>query len=292
MKKILVTGAYGYIGSHTVKALAQHGFNVTALDNKKTVNDISKYANKIIISDITEKNYYGRFDHVVHLAGAISVEESETKPWKYINKNIIGTYNALDSSMHDFDDVKITFSSTATAFEPVSVYAQTKVLAEKLIREKANKYTIFRFFNVAGSDGEFTQTGKPTHLIRIAAETAAGKRPFIKINGTDWPTYDGTCVRDYIHVMDIVNGIMKSIYFPLNNEYDCLGSGIGYSVREVIDTMKRVSGIDFTVIEGLRREGDAASILIPKDTNNYCDATYSLEDMCRSAYQAELRRVG
>lgn len=288
MKKILVTGAYGYIGSHTVKALAQFGYNVTALDSKRTINDISKYANKIIISDITEKNYYGRFDHVVHLAGAISVEESEIKPWKYINKNIIGTHNALDSSMHDFDNIRITFSSTAAAFNPVSVYAQSKILAERLIREKANEYTIFRFFNVAGNDGEFRQTGKPTHLIRIAAEAAAGKRPYIQINGTDWDTYDGTCVRDYVHVMDVVSGIWSSINSPSENDYECMGSGKGYSVREVIDTMKKVSKVNFKVIEGPRRIGDAASILIPKNIDNYINPLYTLEEMCLSAYQAEL----
>lgn len=289
MKNILVTGAYGYIGSHTVKALVQAGFNVTALDNKVTINDISRYAHKIIIDDITLGSFwYGRFDHIVHLAGAISVEESETNPWKYINKNLVGTNTALSSSINHVDGINITFSSTAAAFTPVSVYAQTKLLAERLVRQKADKYTIFRFFNVAGSDGEFKQIGKATHLIRIAAEAAAGKRPFITINGTDWDTPDGTCLRDYIHVNDIVHGIVKSIYYPSNNEYDCLGSGEGYSVREVINTMKKVSGVDFLVKEGPRREGDAAVTLIPSNVEKYIDPTYSLEDMCLSAYKAEL----
>ena len=293
MKKILVTGAYGYIGSHTVKALSQHGYEVTALDNKVTFNDISKYVNKIFIDDITDMNYwYGRYDHVVHLAAAISVEESQFKPWKYINRNIIGTNNALHSTLHDFDNIKITFASTATAFNPVSVYAQTKLLAEKLIKEKAKHFTNIRFFNVAGSDGEFGQTGKPTHLIRIAAEAAAGKRPYIQINGTDWPTYDGTCVRDYIHVNDIVNGIIKSVEQPSNNDYDCLGSGKNYSVRDVIATMKSVTGNDFKVIEGPRREGDAAVITLPDNVVNFYEPAHTLEEMCLSAYEAELRRVG
>ena len=289
MKKILVTGAYGYIGSHTVKMLAQCGYHVTALDNKVTSNNIKQYAHKVIIDDITEGFFwYGRYDHVVHLAGAISVEESEQKPWKYVKKNLIGTRNALETSIHNLENINITFSSTAAAFTPVSVYAQTKLLAEKLVRQKADKYTIFRFFNVAGNDGEFKQMGKATHLIRIAAEAAAGKRPHIQINGTDWDTPDGTCIRDYVHVMDVVNGIEKSIQFPSNNEYDCIASGKGYSVREVINTMKKVSGVDFQVIEGPRRQGDAAVTLMPDNVEKYIDPYYSLEDMCLSAYKAEL----
>ena len=289
LKKVLVTGAYGYIGSHTVKALAERGYHVTALDKKATSNKIKRYAHQIIIDDIADSFlWYGRFDHIVHLAGAISVEESELKPWKYINRNINGTYNALNNSIHHVDGINITFASTAAAFTPVSVYAQTKLLAEKLIKQKADKYTIFRFFNVAGNDGEFKQVGKATHLIRIAAEAAAGKRPFIQINGTDWDTPDGTCVRDYVHVMDVVNGIEKSIQYPSNNDFDCIASGHGYSVREVINTMKKVSGVDFPVVEGPRREGDAPITLMPDNVEKYIDPYYTLEDMCLSAFKAEM----
>lgn len=287
MKKILVTGAYGYIGSHTVKFLAEHGYEVTALDSKVTTNNVKKYASRVIISDLTDTDYHGAFDHVVHLAGAISVEESEHKPWKYIDKNINGTYNILDD-IHYLKEVNFTFSSTAAAFDPVSVYAQTKLLAERLVRKKADKFTVFRFFNVAGNDGEFKQMGKATHLIRIAAEAAAGKRPYIQINGTDWDTPDGTCIRDYVHVLDVVHGIEKSIHYPSNKNYDCIASGNGYSVKEVIDTMKRVSGVDFQVVEGSRRGGDAQTILMPQGAEKYIDAYYSLEDMCLSAYKAEL----
>lgn len=287
--KILVTGAYGYIGSHTIKALAEHGYQVTALDTKVTSNDIKKYTQDIIIDDISKPLFwYGRFHHVVHLAGAISVEESETKPWKYVSRNIVSTRGALDKCHHYPDGINITLSSTASAFTPVSVYAQTKLLAEKLVSQTADNFTILRFFNVAGNDGEFKQIGKPTHLIRIAAEAAAGKRPFIKINGTDWNTPDGTCLRDYVHVLDVVNGIVKSIKEPSNKNYNCIASGKGYSVREVIDTMKRVSGVNFTVLEGPRRDGDADVILMPRDQENYVKPQYSLEDMCLSAYKMEL----
>jgi len=287
--KILVTGAYGYIGSHTVKKLVQLGHHVTALDNKVTSNNIKKYAHNIIIDDISKPLFwYGRYDHIVHLAGAISVEESENKPWKYVSRNIVSTQGALNDSLYYPDNINITLSSTASAFTPVSVYAQTKLLAEKIVRQTANNYTILRFFNVAGNDGEFKQIGKPTHLIRIAAEAAAGKRPFIQINGTDWNTPDGTCLRDYVHVLDVVNGIVKSINEPANNSYNCIASGKGYSVREVIETMKKVSKIDFKVIEGPRREGDADIILMPREQENYVVPQYSLEDMCLSAYNMEL----
>ena len=292
MKKVLVTGAYGYIGSHTVRVLAEHGYEVSGMDIDVSSNDISRYLSKqfpYYDRDVSEHNHYHQwFDCVVHLAGLISVEESVEKPWDYIKTNVYGTRNVINNYPSD----NIIFASTAAAFNPVSPYAQTKILAESLIKSYAKNYTIFRFFNVAGSNGEYSQIKKSTHLIRIAAEAAAGRRPFMQINGTDWDTPDGTCIRDYIHVLDVVNGIEKSIQYPSNSEYDCIASGKGYSVREVINTMKLVSGVNFQINEGPRRQGDTAVTLMPGNIEKYIDPYYSLEDMCLSAYKAELRRVG
>lgn len=289
MKKILVTGAYGYIGSHVCKILSEYGYDVHALDKSISENNISPYINRFICHNIkrhfssdTLLEMHSKYDAIVHLASLIDVEESMKYPEKYITNNINGTRNILDSIETD----NFIFASTAAAFTPISVYAQTKLLAEKLVQEKANRYTIFRFFNVAGNNGIFKQIGKSTHLIRIAAETAAGKRSSLQINGTNWDTDDGTCVRDYIHVMDIVNGIVKSIHFS-ENKIECIGSGIGYSVKQVINTMKKVSNIDFKVIDGLPREGDAAVTLLPNGVEKYIDPLYTLEDMCLSAFKAE-----
>jgi UDP-glucose 4-epimerase len=154
----------------------------------------------------------------------------------------------------------------------------------------ASSFTIFRFFNVAGNNGEFGQIGNATHLVRIAAQTAAGKRSHITINGTDWDTIDGTCVRDYVHVSDLVDGIVKAVDKPSNKPYECIGTGNNYSVRQVINTMKKVSGIDFKVIEGPRRDGDVPSITVPNGLiSDYIKCEKTLEDMCLSAYKIELR---
>lgn len=288
MKKILVTGACGYIGSHTVKALVEYGYEVYALDVKKSNNDIDRYlSDSVILKDVTHKDIagVGNFDSVVHLAGVIDVAESVQQPWLYSKVNVEGTFNTLVK----FNSDNFIFASTAAAFDPLSPYAQSKLLAESIVKAWGKNYTIFRFFNVAGSNGEFNEINQSTHLIKIAAEVAAGKRDSITINGTDWNTQDGTCVRDYIHVSDLVESIIQAVQTPSNRSYDCIGTGNGYSVKQVIDTMKEVSGVNFNVIEGSRRAGDVASLLIPQgEQSSYCSITRSLEDICLSSYQAEI----
>jgi len=297
MKKVLVTGAYGYIGSHVCKLLHQHGYDVHALDKAISTNDISPYISRFICHDIREPygdrtallDMHDKYDAVVHLASLISVEDSMIHPIRYIENNVIGTKKILSNVFTD----NVIFASTASAFNPVSTYAQTKLLGENLIRRYAPNYTIFRFYNVAGSGGEFSQIGKATHLIRIAAEAAAGKRDIITINGSDWDTEDGTCERDYVHVVDLSHGILKAIVKPSNKYYECTGTGTSYSVREVINVMREASKQFFKVEKGPRREGDVARIQLDSDQiSDYLDCRHNLYDMCKSAYEAELRRVG
>lgn len=290
MTKVLVTGCNGYIGSHVVKALAEAGCEVSGMDNKKSVNDVSKYLTCEFdyyhrdVSDHSHGHLY--YDVVIHLAGLISVEESTQNPWKYFTNNTEGTCNILTN----YEAENFIFASTAAAFNPISPYAQSKLMAESLVKTMANNYTIFRFFNVAGNNGEFRQIGDATHLIRIAAETAAGKRDHMKIYGNDWETRDGTCIRDYVHVMDLVECILKAIEVPANTDYECIGSGIGYTVNEVIDVMKDVSGINFNTEYAPRRPGDAAEILIPAhQKSKYFYGNRTLEQMCESAYKMELK---
>ena len=290
MIKVLVTGCNGYIGSHVVKALAEAGCEVSGMDNKKSVNDVSKYLTGEFdyyhrdVSDHSHGHLY--YDVVIHLAGLISVEESTQNPWKYYTNNTEGTCNILTN----YEAENFIFASTAAAFNPISPYAQSKLMAESLVKTMANNYTIFRFFNVAGNNGEFRQIGDATHLIRIAAETAAGKRDHMKIYGNDWETRDGTCIRDYVHVMDLVECILKAIEVPANTDYECIGSGIGYTVNEVIDVMKDVSGINFNTEYAPRRPGDAAEILIPAhQKSKYFYGNRTLEQMCESAYKMELK---
>ena len=292
MKKVLVTGACGYIGAHTVKALAQEGCIVDALDIKTSKNDITQYIRKFVRGDVTNNTvYWGRYDAVIHLAGLLSVEESVAFPTKYVHNNIIGTQSILKHAPTE----NFIFASTASAFSPyASPYAQTKLLCEGIIKEYAQEhkteFTIFRFFNVAGNNGEFNQIGESTHLIRVAAETAAGRRKFMNLYGTDWDTKDGTCVRDYIHVSDLVDGIIKAVHKPKNTDYECAGTGQGYTCLEVIDMMKKVSRKNFDVIESSRRNGDVAVSIISDDIkkSDYIDCNRSLHDICLSSYLAEI----
>jgi UDP-glucose 4-epimerase len=284
--KVLITGVTGYIGSHLAKVLFEAGHHVTGLDiewNKH--NNVMRYCHRILVKDVTKHICDEDYDVIVHLAGLIQVEESVSHPTKYYSTNLGGTVNMLRQNING--EPHFIFASTAGAFDPANPYARSKIAAEDVIKEKSKNYTIFRFFNVAGSDGMHRQVGRASHLIRIAAETAAGKRDFMSIYGEDYDTPDGTCVRDYIHVVDLVNAIRDTIkHGPFNTPYECIGSGKGYSVKEVVQTMKEVTGKDFQVKTSDRRDGDPASLAITNQFN-LLHPQYSLKDMCLSAYRIE-----
>jgi UDP-glucose 4-epimerase len=286
--KVLVTGSNGYIGSHVVKALKENGHWVEGWDiNYHTVrNDVSKYLNVFEELDITDRfNVHGTYDAVVHLAGRGSVPLSIKEPSEYYRVNTFGTSNLLDKVNTDH----FIFASTSSAWEMASPYARSKVAAEDIIKEKSNGYTNFRFFNASGTNGVFRQLGPATHLIRVAAMVAAGKLPKIDVFGLDYDTRDGSCIRDYIHVSDIADSIIRAIsYGPKNNPYECLGRNTGYSVLEVIDTMERVTGKTLQKNIAPRREGDAVSSVVD-ELSDYCKLTKTLEDMCLDQYKLELR---
>lgn len=288
--KVLITGVTGYIGSHLAKVLFEAGHHVVGLDIEwKKHNDVSRYCHRILIKDVTKHVCDEDYDVIVHLAGLIQVEESVAHPTKYYSTNLGGTVNMLRQNINS--EPHFIFASTAGAFDAQSPYARSKLAAEDVIKEKSKNYTIFRFFNVAGSDGMHRQVGRASHLIRIAAETAAGKRDYMSIYGEDYDTPDGSCVRDYIHVVDLVNAIRDTIkHGPFNTPYECIGSGKGYSVKEVVQAMKDVTGQDFTVKMAGRRDGDPASLAIDNQFN-LLHPQYQLKDMCLSAYNIEKRKV-
>lgn len=285
--KILVTGATGYIGSHVCRLLKQHGHHVTAWDINihGEYNDIRAYCDNFNHWDVT-KDVRGNFDAVVHLAGRSVVPDSLREPTEYYRVNVMGTANLLDRVETDH----ILFASTSSAWEMASPYARSKVAAEDVIKEKASGYTIFRFFNVSGTDGVNRQLGDPTHLIRVAAMVAAGKISDIKIFGTDYPTRDGTCIRDYIHVVDLASAIVKAVETgPQNTPYECLGSNHGYSVLEVLNVMEQVAGKKLNRILAPRREGDAVASVVDK-LSNFVTLTKSIEDMCLDQYKLEVTK--
>ena len=309
MKKALVTGGAGYIGHHLQKELKKNGYYVIVMDRKHPSQLMAtKYCDEYIRTDIRNYDHildeieYGKmfdddkfsFDIVFHLAGSIEVGESEEMPTYYYENNVSGTINIL-RLMKDYGCKNIVFSSSCAAEEPQSVYGQTKRMCEIILgdaKKEGVNSAILRYFNVAGADpdGEFGENHDPeTHLIpRILT------RNDFTVYGNDFPTPDGTCIRDYIHVSDLAEAHVKAAQFLNENKTSSifnLGSGTGYSVLDVITMVEEVTGINFEIFYSDRRPGDPAKLV---NTNtNYTEKVlgfkpkYGLKDIITTAYQWE-----
>lgn len=281
---ILVTGATGYIGSHLCKILFEQGHNITAWDINlyNEHNDIKSYA-KFQTVDVCNFATKHKFDAVVHLAGRVAVDESVRIPHEYYKTNIFGTANCLEN----IDTEHFLFAGTAASWDLASPYALSKVAAEDIIKQKAKGYTIFRFFNVSGTNTIHRQLGNGTHLIRMVAKVAAGKKEKLQIFGNDWDTKDGTCIRDFIHVQDLANAIANAINLgPTNTPYECLGTKNGYSVLDVVETMSHVTGKNIQIEFVDRRPGDIESSIVP-EVSTLLNVTKTLKDMCADQYELE-----
>ena len=290
MKKVLVSGGAGYIGSHVVKLLGEKGFDVLVYDNLSTGNRSSVLSGKLVEGDMLDidslRSVMSDFrpDAVMHFAAKIVVPESVKFPMKYYTNNVLGTLNVL-RAMKEFDVNKFIFSSTAAvygepeempinetmSFAPINPYGKSKAIVEEVLKDcsmsEGLKYIALRYFNVAGADpeGELGETKKDaTHLITMCVRTAAGKRDKLSIFGTDYPTSDGTCVRDYIHVMDLADAHILALEHLLSggesNVFNC-GYGKGYSVQEVVTEAKNATGVDFAVEYTERRAGDPPELV-------------------------------
>lgn len=290
---ILVTGGAGYIGSHSVLALQRAGYGVVVLDNlvhghREFVEDILQV--ELVVGDIGDRATLDKlfatynFAAVMHFAAYIAVGESVSNPAKYYHNNVSGTLTLLEA-MVAANVKKIVFCSTCSIYgtpkqvpmtedhlqAPINPYASSKWMVERMLADFDRAYDlrsiIFRFFNACGAnpEGLLGEDHDPeTHLIPLVLLTALGKRSSISIWGTDYPTPDGTCLRDYIHVSDLANAHILAIEYLLqggNSEVFNLGNGSGFSVRQVIETARQVTGRDIKVIECDRRPGDP-SILV------------------------------
>jgi UDP-glucose 4-epimerase len=288
---VLVTGGAGFIGSHMVLELLDAGEEVIVLDNLSTGFRwaVPRDA-QLVVGDIGDAELVrgllsrNKIDAIIHFAGSIVVPESVADPLGYYLNNTCKS-RALIQCAVEQQVAHFIFSSTAAVYgmpdvnpvaedarlQPISPYGSSKLMTEIMLRDTANahdlRYVALRYFNVAGADpyGRSGQsTPQATHLIKVASQTALGQRPYLELFGTDYPTPDGTCVRDYIHVSDLTNAHLAALeYLRQGGESQVMncGYGRGFSVLEVIDAVKRAANSDFAVRIGPRRPGDPAALV-------------------------------
>ncbi len=291
---ILVTGGAGYIGSHVVRQLTTSGRKVVVLDNLSTGFKDAVIGAELIEGDTGDKNLVKKLladhnvDTVMHFAAHTIVPESVSNPLKYYGNNTCCTRNLLEccsdagvkhfifsstAAVYGIPETDMTSEETPTA--PINPYGTSKLMSEMMLKDLSFatplRHVILRYFNVAGSnpEGEIGQsTEKATLLIKVACETALGKRDAIYVFGTDYDTKDGTGVRDYIHVEDLASAHIRALeYLEKGGEsstFNC-GYGHGYSVREVLDTVERVNGQKLNIIEEPRRAGDPPMLIAKAD---------------------------
>jgi UDP-glucose 4-epimerase len=292
---VLVTGGAGYIGSHMVYALVAAGERVVVLDNLTTGFDWAVSPEALLVTGETGDQalvaslikQHG-IEAIIHFAASIVVPDSVADPLGYYKNNTVNSRALIECAVQGGVQHFI-FSSTAAVYgnparvplteddtlDPMSPYGSSKLMTEIMLRDAGVahglKHVILRYFNVAGADPEL-RTGQSTkgatHLIKVAVETALGRRAKMDVFGTDYPTPDGTCVRDYIHVSDLTQAHLDALRYlrggGASATLNC-GYGRGFSVLDVIDTVKRVSGTDFRVDLGPRRPGDPAQIVASSD---------------------------
>ena len=323
---ILVTGGAGYIGSHAVLELQQAGYEVIILDNlvyghSDLVETVLR--TKLIVGDTRDSNLLKQIfsnyeiDAVMHFAAYAYVGESVTKPEKYYQNNVFGTLNLLEA-MLEAGVNKLVFSSTCATYgipetvpikeeqpqNPINPYGMTKLIVERILKDFSDAYDFYsvclRYFNAAGADpqGILGEDHNPeTHLIPLVLQTALGQRESISIFGTDYDTPDGTCIRDYIHVSDLAQAHILALKYLFDNgktDVFNLGNGNGFSVQQVIETARKVTGRAIKARECDRRPGDPP-ILVgsgekAQKTLKWRPQYSTLEDIITHAWQWHQKR--
>ena len=289
--RLLVTGGAGYIGSVVAHQLLEEGHEVVVLDDlskgheKALPEGVRFVRGDLLDAERTRDSLDEGFDGVLHFAALSLVSESVEQPERYYRNNVCGTLNLLEA-MREAGVQRLVFSSTAAVYgepeevpipetsptAPTNPYGGSKLAVDHMIRAVAEARglaaTSLRYFNVAGASGRFGEDHNPeTHLIPLVLQAAAGVQDSVKIFGTDYPTRDGTAVRDYIHVEDLGRAHLLALEAARPGEHRIynLGNGAGFSVREVIETARRVTGRPIEAIESPRRSGDPAVLVASSD---------------------------
>ena len=287
--RVLVVGGAGYIGSHTVRQLLRAGHDVLVFDNLSQGHAAAVPPGLLIRGDLADVPALekalrdGRIDAVMHFAAFTSVPQSVSDPASYYRNNVVGVLNLLDA-MRATHVGRIVFSSTAATYgtpeaipipetaptNPINPYGFTKLAVERVLADYAAAYglgyAVLRYFNACGAaeDASIGEDHDPeTHLIPLTLQVPLGRRPSITVFGTDYPTPDGTCVRDYIHVLDLADAHLRALdaIGPGKGLTYNVGTGVGVSVREVIDAARNVTGHPIPTVEAPRRPGDPPALV-------------------------------
>jgi UDP-glucose 4-epimerase len=320
---ILVVGGAGYIGSHMVKHLLRQGCDVVTYDNLSTGYRDAVLGGQFVLGDLADQAALEtlfsthRFDGVLHFASFIQVGESVREPAKYYDNNVTNTLNLLNA-MVKHDVRRFIFSSTAAVYgepqyvpideahpkQPINPYGKTKWMVEQILQDYDSAYGLksiaLRYFNAAGADpeGELGERHEPeTHLIPLVLQAASGRRPHISVFGRDYDTPDSTCIRDYIHVTDLAEAhwlALQKLLAGANSTAYNLGNGNGFSVQEVIDAARTVTGREIKIIDSPRREGDPARLVAnsqaARNALNWQPARHDLDTIIQDAWRFENRR--
>jgi UDP-glucose 4-epimerase len=272
MKKILVTGSEGYIGKHLCAILEQSNFEIHRLDYNCIPKD-KNYSVDIRSEDMVRRSEVMKhhYDSIIHLAAVVRVGESVNYPTMYYDTNINGTLNVLKHLNYD----KFIFASTGAAASPNSPYGYSKRCAEDVIKEWAPKFTLFRFYNVTGSEG-FPATNPDGLFFNLAAAVKTGT---FDLYGTNYNTKDGTCVREYVHVMDVCRALIKATKL-CTNQVENLAYNDTRTVKEIVNIFKEVNKVDFQVIYKDARPGDLEAMYLP-NPSEFMIRNYTYEQMMK-----------